>query len=557
MFIRPILPPPPICLPQIEPIGTPAVPLDPDEPEPPEVKIDPCEPFLRPQATRDYLTYIAPPTTAKITPLINGRNSNGTNPDIIEKKAFDMMQDAIVQTKKDDEIFLAAWTFKPDLPLTAGPAAGAKTWGELFQAKALQGVDVRILMTEFNPRAPFHKENRGYIAQLDKLIDAMPAALRGHLQYQMSLHPVTELKQPVGSHHQKFLIVRRGAESIAFCGGLDISWLRTPVDWGYDRLVAWHDMHMKIEGLLVRDLTSEFVQRWNREWGNNPGVAPRKDWGGLRPLMRWSCAIAATPDRNVHRVQMQRTVSVNNTALLPPQITKRDDIWQGYLKIVDCVDKFLYMENQYFRETQLADAIVARAARAKDFIVIIIVPAKLDEGSDPITEQGNALQHEFFRRLDNALGTKRLRVYTMEGRFIHSKLIMADDRVMSLGSSNANRRGFRLDTELNVAIADEELVKGYRQRIWEDNLSVPVATIANWKPSDFFTKWDAIANANVKLVVGKSGAALTKGRQDAAGECVIPFDYRTVTGKSSIFIPAELTELDNWSQGTMDELATA
>ena len=61
----------------------------------------------------------------------------------------------------------------------------------------------------------------------------------------------------------------------------------------------------------------------------------------------------------------------------------------------------------------------------------------------------------------------------------------------------------------------------------------------------------AIANANAKLVAGKTGPALVKARGETAGESVVPFDYRTVPGKPNIFIPPELTGLDNWAEGTL------
>lgn len=554
MFINPILPPIKVCLPEIEPIGTPKL-LDPEEPEKPATSPGSCEPFLASQPTRDYLTYVAPPTTARITPFINGRNSNGTGPDIIEIKAFDEMQAAVAKTQSGDIVYLAAWTFRPDILLTAGPVGGAKTWGELFQTKAMQGVRVRILMTEFDSRLSFHKENHGYLDDLNKLIDKIPLPLRGNLQYQMSKQPVTFAKGIAGSHHQKFMIVRLSGEAVGFCGGLDISFLRTPPWWRYDGTVAWHDLHMKVEGLAVRDLMSEFVQRWNREAGNNPAVPPRKDWGGLERLMRISCPIDATPDRNIHKVQMHRTISVDRPGgLFPPEITKRDDIWQAYNKIIDCADNFLYLENQYFREVELANPIIARAARVKNLVVIIIVPAKLDEGSDTITEKGNALQHEFFRRLHQSLKPDQLRVYTMFGRFIHSKLIMADDRTMSLGSANANRRSFKLDTEANLTLIDDKLIGEFRRRLWEHNLSIPAATIANWKPSEFISKWDAVANANQKLVAGKTGPALVTALQNAAGECVVPFDFRTIPGKENILLPQDLAHFDNWAAGTLENL---
>jgi phosphatidylserine/phosphatidylglycerophosphate/cardiolipin synthase-like enzyme len=510
-----------------------------------------CLPFSEPKNPGDYLTYVAAPTTGRVTPMINGRDANGSGQDKIVVEAFNAMQTEVAALKSGDSVYLAGWMFNPAVPLTLGPVQNARTWGELFAARASAGVRVCVLLNEFDSHTPFFREIRGYIAILDKLIGAMQAKLRPNLQYQVTKHPVSAASMVLlGSHHQKFMVVKQADATIAFCGGLDIATLRTPFWWNAPGLAAWHDIHFRLDGLIARDLELEFVLRWNREQGRTD-IAPRKDWGKLVILKQEQLGRTDQDrERNIHRVQMSRTISVNRQGgVFPPEVTTSNDIWQAYEKIIGCASQFLYMENQYFREFELADVIARRAREAKELKVIIIVPATLDEGSDPITEHGNAMQYKFFQLLTTALGPSRLRVYSMLWRFIHSKFILTDDAMMSVGSANANRRGFRLDSELNVTVADYQMVGAFRQRLWSHDLGVPVTTIAGWKSDEFFGKWDAIAASNLALTQGKSGAALAKAVADSAGECVVPFDYRTVPGVWSRIIPDDLAELGLWDAG--------
>ena len=52
----------------------------------------------------------------------------------------------------------------------------------------------------------------------------------------------------------------------------------------------------------------------------------------------------------------------------------------------------------------------------------------------------------------------------MHERYVHSKLIVADDRWWCIGSANVNPRGFGLDSELNVQFRepDPEVLTGFR-----------------------------------------------------------------------------------------------
>lgn len=491
-----------------------------------------CPAFLAANPSVDYEQYVAAPTTGRMTPFINGRSWGGARPREEQVEAFHSMQAAVERLASKESLLLAAWHFDPSLPLTRTNAAGKnalgnRTWGELLQRKARDGVKIRIIMTDFPPVATtLHGIlYTRFLPAIDKLVAGLGASARDNLKYIVSRHPAVHTKAltakiriniHVGSHHQKFMVLRTGKGTIAFCGGLDLAYMRTPAYWGkldtHDYRWLWHDIHSRLEGLIARDLEGEFVLRWNGEKDQSV-VTARPGWRAMEKLTQAPASkVDQDPDRNTQQLQMWRTVSVRGT---PICTTRRDDIWQGYLRLIGCATRLLYMENQYFREPLMADAIVRQAKAQPDLAVIVVVPSETDDLPDMVKKHGDSLQHEFFTRLTRGVPAGRLRVYSMFHRIIHSKFIMADDRVLSVGSANANPRGFQLDAELNVTLDDPEAVASFRHRLWAHNLGVAQATVAGWSRSDFLARWDASAAANERLRASPD---------KMTGEAIIPFD---------------------------------
>jgi phosphatidylserine/phosphatidylglycerophosphate/cardiolipin synthase-like enzyme len=512
----------------------------------------PCPPFLPPVTNPDYLRYIRPPTTGRILPLINGRSSGGKGPDVDRTEPLDAMETMIKSLRSGDFVYLSAWFFEPATALTAGGAAGATNWGTLFAKKAAEGVIIRIIINDFDPITGLDKWlETTSLRPLNAIIAAIPAAQRDNLKYIVSMQPaqIGALKSllagqggraiSIGSHHQKFMVVKKGDEITAYCGGLDIESRKTPARWSYKGLIGWHDIHLSIEGPATRDLEFEFVSRWNREKGSST----RPPLAGWKPMETLPLTPLSQADRTaakqVHQVQMLRTVSVD--AITSPYSTERDDVRRVYERGIQCASEWLYMENQYFRSLDLADWVVKQGTARPNLIVIIVVVASAaaDDGTNPVTEHGDFLQFETFRRIVTALGN-RARLYTMKNRAVHSKFIMVDDRWMSIGSANANARSFELDTELNLSIGEPDLVASFRRRLWAHNLGVTQSTVAAWKATDFISKWDMVAKANDRLLP-----------QDMAGEGVIPFDYTVAPGKKHGSIPDALAKLDFAPEGRL------
>lgn len=203
-----------------------------------------------------------------------------------------------------------------------------------------------------------------------------------------------------------------------------------------------------------------------------------------------------------------------------PADFRRDDIWQGYFRLIGRASRLLYLENQYFREPRLADAIVRQAQSQPDLQLMVLVSTGTDdEPRDLSTQYGDGLRLEFFTRLFNGIPAARRRVYSIAypKGLLHSKLIMADDEVLSVGSANANPRGFVLDSELNLMIEAPDLVQDFRHRLWAHNLGVPAGEVARWKPAEYFKKWNEVAQFN-------RDKEAKKKHEEMVGDSIIPFD---------------------------------
>lgn len=512
--------------------------------EPPPTKS--CQVFLSGNSSGDYFRYVQAQTTGIVTPLINGRSSGGVGPDIDFTEPLDEMQAAVSRLGTGDFVYLSAWFFEPATQLTAGSFGSANTWGTFLAAKANAGVKVRIILNDFDPISGLDKWLQSTsLRPLDAIIKALPKANRGNFKYIVSMHPahVGPLKSllagqggrniNIASHHQKFMVVRHGEEMHAFCGGLDIESRKTPARWSYSGLIGWHDLHVKLEGPITRDIEKEFVLRWNREKARS--TRPLIDgWAGHETLQVTPLStVDNAPRKRPHRVQMLRTIS--SDALLAPFSNERDDIIQVYRRSIRCARDFIYMENQYYRSPSLADDIVRQGQRQPSLKIIIVVVAAAaeDDGTNAITEHGDHLQFETFQRIFKGFGAQRVRLYTMNNRAVHSKFFLADDEIMIVGSANANERSFQLDSELNIVVTEPSLVSSFRRKLWAHNLGEPAVNIAGWRTADFIGHWDSVAAANAAL-----------SAPQMAGEGVIPFDFTAVKGRSHGSLPDELANID-------------
>jgi phosphatidylserine/phosphatidylglycerophosphate/cardiolipin synthase-like enzyme len=138
------------------------------------------------------------------------------------------------------------------------------------------------------------------------------------------------------------------------------------------------------------------------------------------------------------------------------------EIRRLFLDAIDAAEQLIYVENQYFCSEALFKALVERMRdKNRPPLEIVLIIAKdaealLEQLSIGIA-QARILRglKEVAQENGHSLGIYHPASLGPSGEelptYIHSKLFLADDRFLSVGSANMNNRSMGYDTELNVA----------------------------------------------------------------------------------------------------------
>jgi phospholipase D1/2 len=258
------------------------------------------------------------------------------------------------------------------------------------------------------------------------------------------------------THHQKFVIVDG---SIAFVGGMDICSSRWDdrhhahdnperVDVDGRTYGCYHDIQTYHTGPVVKELLDIFVQRWV-DSGAEALKLPTADG-----------EISFDPAQAIPLPTNRVAVSRTQAATFQTRRPQIQEIRRLFMDAIMSADQFIYLENQYFSSQAIYWSLISRMALPDRprLQIIMMLPDRL-----PFTEELflGLPQVKMLRSLAQVAQRTghRLSVYSSavidEGSrkmtFIHSKLLLVDDRFLTIGSANATNRSMGLDTELNVS----------------------------------------------------------------------------------------------------------
>uniref|UniRef100_A0A452QLE9 Phospholipase n=1 Tax=Ursus americanus TaxID=9643 RepID=A0A452QLE9_URSAM len=259
--------------------------------------------------------------------------------------------------------------------------------------------------------------------------------------------------------------------------------------------MPWRDVGVAVHGLPARDLARHFIQRWNFT-----KTTKAKYKIPMYPyLLPKSTSTAdqlpfTLPGGQCATVQVLRSVDRWSAGTL------ENSILNAYLHTIRESRHFLYIENQFFIScsdgrtvlNKVGDEIVDRILKAHKqgqcFRVYVLLPLLPGFEGDITTGGGNSIQailhftyrtlcrgeYSILHRLKAAMGTAwrdyisicGLRTHGELGGhpvseliYIHSKMLIADDRTVIIGSANINDRSLlgKRDSELAVLIEDTEM----------------------------------------------------------------------------------------------------
>lgn len=263
------------------------------------------------------------------------------------------------------------------------------------------------------------------------------------------IHTRLDGAHPKGSsHHQKIVVID---DCFAFCGGIDMTGDRWDTREHKHRdpgrkepngkpYKPWHDATTALEGPVATALGELARERWQRAGG-----------AALQPVKgRSDC----WPDRLVcHFTDVDVAISRTNPVMADwPAIR---EIEQLYLDLIAGARRHIYAESQYFASRRIAEAIGRRLQEPDGPEIVLINPHSADGWLEPIAmDTARARLYEALRRLDRHERFRLYHPYTTGGEpiYVHAKILVVDERVLRVGSSNMNNRSLRLDTECDVTI---------------------------------------------------------------------------------------------------------
>jgi phospholipase D1/2 len=279
------------------------------------------------------------------------------------------------------------------------------------------------------------------------------------------------------SHHQKIVVVD---DAIAFAGGMDLAIKRwdTPEHNADDRrrvdpsgqpYPPMHDVQMAVDGEAAAALGELARERWRRATGHHIGTIHQP---GSDP---WPCFLS--PDLENVGVAISRTQPAYNGN---PAIREVEAL---YLDAIAAAQHSIYIEAQYFTSTAIAEALEKRLREPGGPEVLLILPR---DGAGWLEQNTmTVLRARLLRRLRAADRFGCLRVYYPtvlklgDGCInVHSKILVVDDTLVRVGSSNLSNRSMGLDTECDLAIETAgdarigDAIAHFRDRLLGEHLGV-------------------------------------------------------------------------------------
>jgi len=476
---------------------------------------------------------------------------------VTASEAYPVLERAFLSARQQVLAGFRVFDLKTKLRSPEALAIG-KTWFDLVIHTLRRGVEIRIVLSDFDPvaRPRLHRatwrtvrmfwaaaELAGPMARLTVVPSTHSAAaglwprllfwplvqsrlirVSGWLRRLAGSHRMAALREMPGvgrmlaakdavprprllslpplfpaTHHQKLAVFDGAA---LYIGGLDLD--ERFYDTPEHRLPGhetWHDVQLMIQGPVAADARAHLEQFLGIIGAEAEPTAAAPQRHGLRFVRTLSRRRGRgawrflSPEPAVHEIDSAHT----------DWITEAKDL--------------IYIETQYFRDRRMARRLAKAARQRPELKMILILPAAPDdvafEGATGLDARlGEFLQAKCLRILRRGFGRRLFvggaaqpRRTRAKGRaqlkgaplvYIHAKVSIFDERAAIVSSANLNGRSLRWDTEAGVVLTDAETVAGLRHRL-----------MAHWLPEgagrDFFEPgravqaWWALAARNAKL----------------------------------------------------------
>ena len=321
---------------------------------------------------------------------------------------------------------------------------------DILADKVKEGVEVRALYDAFGNASNNQPLTKKHMRDLrDKGIEI----------YQFDPLTFPWINHVFSRDHRKIVVIDG---KIAYTGGMNVA------DYyinGTPQVGSWHDMHCRIDGDEVNTLQKIFIKIWNKVTGQNlhgaqyyRGCFPADYFNNLKP--------------DTTATSYNKKVGIINRE---PR-TSNKIIRQFYLSAINSAQDSIKIINPYFTLNHKLKKALKRAIK-RGVDVEIMLSTRSDIPLTPDCGFYNA--HKLMKQ--------GATVWMYEPGFHHTKIIMVDGRVCTVGSANLNARSLSWDYEENAVIIDKNTTQELDRLFNAEKKDSFILTKESW--NRFRTPW--------------------------------------------------------------------
>ena len=305
---------------------------------------------------------------------------------------------------------------------------------EVFVEKVREGVEVRVQYDDAAnlDRKRFFRRLRDEGVQVQPFLKVVIPFISSDTNYR---------------NHRKLVVIDG---RIGYTGGMNIAerYLKGI------RGGVWRDTHMRVEGPAVSEMQTCFIVDW--QFSSRQILDACRYYPELSPKGSVTLQVATGGPMDEWRV-----------------------IMQGIVQMIASSREYVYVQSPYLVPTEPV-LLALRNAALSGVDVRVMIPYRGDKGIIvPLAS----------RSYVDEVTAAGVKVYFYSGGYMHSKAIVCDDRVSTIGSTNMDVRSYEQDFEINAFIYDREVAVALRKAFLHDQLDSWLVDPVKWAGRSWFKRY--------------------------------------------------------------------